>query len=175
VDAPALASLAGLEGVVTIEYDLLLRNNAVATLAPLSSLTNVGRVTLANMPSLTNIDALGGVASTTFGAGLELEDLPLLSSLPAFTALPSLRSLVVRRTGLTTMSSLASLQSVTFDFIVEENASLVTLGLGALTNVAGAVTIRDNPELPDCEATALASGITTFGEVTISGNNASCP
>jgi hypothetical protein len=109
---------------------------------------------------------------------LGLVDNPLLTDASAFSLVRYLIRLnVTRSNALTSLSFLSSLREVD-SLIVQENAELARFDLGALAKVGLSFTVTDNPKLPQCRATALASAVFTGApeERTIERNDeaASC-
>jgi len=101
---------------------------------------------------------------------LSLWDNPAMVSLDV-PALSSVNAVHVVRNGalaglaLEHLTSLAVLQ-------IEGNTALRNLDLGALTSVQYYVHVRNNPALPQCQATAILARLVAFGgESIISGND----
>jgi len=152
-DNLALSSLDGLGGLTTINGALLLRgpftslmglhvtsvrdgfsleDSALTSLAGLEQLNTVGGLTLSGNLQLASLEALANLGSV--GSGLELHENAVL---PALTGLESL-------TRVDTLN-------------IVSNAELGSLGalLGWPGRTVGAMTISNNPRLPQCQVEAF--------------------
>jgi hypothetical protein len=184
---PNLESLEGLSGLSAISGTFLLGGNPrLASLSGLSNLRQAGSFAFGSLPLLTNFAGLARL--TTLTRGMELFDLPALANLQGLESLTSVGGNVQLRelsglsslsglNGLTRVDGVLTLQSLpllrdlsgpgalsaTNGVEIYGNATLASLaGMAALSSVgSGQLVIRNNPQLPGCEAEALANQIGT--------------
>lgn len=139
---PLLTSAPAIDASGTFT-ELRFENNAALTALPSFTAARVNTITIRNNDALTNMNGLSGVAAAST---VNILDNAMLSHL----------------TGLGGIATLASLS-------IRDNASLGSLD-GYTGTVSGSLTIRDNPVLPQCEASAFAIA-TGAPSPTISGND----
>ena len=105
-------------------------------------------VSLRNLPALTYV-----------GEYVTVTNLPLLSSLRGLERLQRTRLLAIGGNPvLTSLSELSGLREVEMLSVII-NAELTHLGLDGLLRVSGRFVVTQNPKLPECQATALATRV----------------
>jgi hypothetical protein len=180
-DATSLAPLASLE---VIEGTLSIQRNPLLTdLRGLEGLSEVwGCLELRDNERLESADGVGGLTrvgtclsiGTSDPTDKEPHGNPRLTNLDALSSLREVGMFVsIENNGqLAHLDGLASLRQVGGDLRIAKNAALASVsGLLSLERFEGeAVTIADNPVLPNCEAELLASELGASAEV--HGNDA---
>ncbi|WP_163994660.1 DUF7151 family protein [Pyxidicoccus caerfyrddinensis] len=179
----ALESVAALSKLERVVGSLQVASNRSLRVLELSRLEhagymsvegNYGLETVGPMPLLESVDTMltltfnpklvevsGAPSLRNVGNVLNLADNPLLTDLSGFSQLVSLRYLwVVRNGALTSLTQLRALRELN-GLVVQENPELVRLDLDGLVQVSGHFNVTDNPKLPGCLATSLATGVYT--------------
>ncbi|MBZ4416056.1 hypothetical protein [Myxococcus sp. RHSTA-1-4] len=135
-------------------------NASLATVGPMLSLKSVDKdFGISNSPKLTAVMEFPLLVSV--GGILELSDNTLLTDLSAFGRLLRLEGLhVTRSPALTSLSPFSGLRELD-GLLVKENPELTQLGLSGLVRVGTYFIATDNPKLPGCLATTLASSVYT--------------
>ncbi|WP_394829080.1 chitobiase/beta-hexosaminidase C-terminal domain-containing protein [Pendulispora albinea] len=144
-DNPVLTKLDGLDALAEAQSGLFIIGNAITSLEDLRALTRVNYDLEIRESSLTN---LGLRALTSVGGSLTVSDCAALPNLDGFDAL----------------------SSVGIDLSIENNAALTrTDGLSHLTSLGkgtstrGRLIVRQNPVLPPCQPTAIATSLQSHG------------
>ncbi|QSQ22578.1 leucine-rich repeat domain-containing protein [Pyxidicoccus parkwayensis] len=143
---PGLSTATEFPALRSISNELSISNNLqMETLGDLHLLQHVESLTLANNPRLAN---LTGLEQLQTAGTFRLENNAALTNLGALSRLRSLNEL-----------------------LLVENANLSRIDLPGLENVATFFSVVDNPKLPRCMATALATRTFTGTTPYISGND----
>lgn len=143
---PGLTTAAEFPALRGITQDIAISNNLhLETLGDLHLVQHVESLTLASNPRLAN---LTGLEQLQTAGALHLENNAALTNLGALSRLRALNELML-----------------------VENANLSRIDLPGLENVATFFSVVDNPKLPTCMATALATRTFTGPTSYISGND----
>jgi hypothetical protein len=159
---PNLTSLAGLEGVRTLD-SLTVQLSGVESFQGLSGLETVrGRAHFHE----SRFQTMGGLGTLrTIGGGLTVNGFMTTLSLEGLEGLESIGGNldVQQNAGLASISGLTELQSIGGELRVVGNASLTQLQLPELVSLGGALSIRSNESLPNCQALALEDQLLSAG------------
>jgi hypothetical protein len=159
---PDLTSLDGLENLTRIDQILQIQRNAsLARIDALSQLRTLGGGGVLECPVLASLHGLEGVQAVS--GSMTFQDLPALGSLSGLSGLREVAGALTlwQLPAITSLAGLDALVSVG-GLTISANNQLASLdGLGALTNLSGPLAISHNPELPGCEAEALALRLQT--------------
>jgi hypothetical protein len=193
INDPALTTVTGFDVLETVEGPLRFRRVtgfptplALSTVPSFNMLTTVGgELFFGSLPALTTLP--------TFPALTEVGSLTVqttgITTLSGFAALERTTGTdpgnfnggwfyIINCDSLTTVTGVGALTETTGDFGVAFNAVLTDLsGVTSLTTVGYDFQVSDNPMFPACEADAMAAGLTSVGNQTITtGNdtNATC-
>lgn len=151
INSPSLVSLAGLNALVEVEWGFTIRKANLQNVDPLAALTRVGAFQL-GYPE---------------GGG------PWIEQIEGLSGLTEVGSLIIRKTaGLSSLAGLENLESAEWIVIVD-NLDLVDvtpLGGGNAIPISYHLTIGDNPNLPTCNAWALADTLDVQGSVGVNNN-----
>jgi hypothetical protein len=184
---PALTTVSGFGALATVGGPLRFGNAPLMTsVTGFGALTTVGgELALFADPALATIPAF---PLLTDAGSVYLGDLAI-TTLPGFAALERTTGTdpgnfnggwfyIINCDSLTTVTGVGALTETTGDFGVAFNAVLTDLsGVTSLTTVGYDFQVSDNPMFPACEADAMAAGLTSVGNQTITtGNdtNATC-
>lgn len=187
----ALASLAGLESLVTLGGELHLQSNAALTdLGALAGLESVGGLrmigdTYSDLSAFPSLHTIGSLYVQSF-EGVDLAAPPMLAELgdvhirgcedlvdlSILVGFGELGSLTLRdNPGLSELPALANLTTLSGELHIRDNQSLVSLGaVGSLQAIGGRVAIVGNTALPQVDAVAWAEPIAVGGARKIAGN-----
>ncbi|MCY1019498.1 DUF7151 family protein [Pyxidicoccus sp. MSG2] len=173
----ALTDLSGMPALESVAGSLAVsENDGMLSTAGMDSLNRVGSLHVARNPLLETVAAfpmLRSVGSLSVSENAKLTSLgtfqlrsldslfvnfnPLLTHLKGLERLESLRVLGVEfSNGLTTLADLGHVRSLE-QLTLVDNLNLTRLDLTALQRVDNFFTIVDNPKLPTCLATSLAT------------------
>jgi hypothetical protein len=162
-NAPLLTSVTGFAALTTVGGELaLFADPALATIPAFPLLTDAGSVYLGDLaittlPGFAALERTTGTDPANFNGGWFY---------------------IINCDSLTTVTGVGALTETTGDFGVAFNAVLTDLsGVTSLTTVGYDFQVSDNPMFPACEADAMAGGLTSVGNQTITtGNdtNATC-
>jgi len=150
---PILTSLAGLEGLTSIGYNLVINDEtgALTDLIGLDGLTTIGNdLTITNNPVFASMNGLESLISIE--GGLIIENNPSLNSLNGLEGLTTIGGdlIIKNNPSLTSLSGLENLTTVGGDLILDSNTVLASLnGLEGLTSIGGDLEIAYNPVLSD--------------------------
>ncbi|MBZ4416058.1 hypothetical protein [Myxococcus sp. RHSTA-1-4] len=192
-DNDTLMDLSGMPQLESIGGNLIVQDNdRLLSLAGMQSLARLGSLRVYRNAELT--DAGPFPVLRTITTALDINNNPSLVSVGDFRFLQHLELLHVgNNTRLTSLTGLDTLQTARF-LNVDSNNSLTSLGalsrlraleglevtynltlkrldLPALESVTGTFTVVDNPVLPTCQATALATRTFTGIAAQITGND----
>ena len=156
----------------------------ITSLAPLSRLTSVGRLTITGNTALTSLDGLGALERVTgysvsswlsatryYNGSLTVTGNPELVSLDGLGALNTVKELVVSsNASLTSLGELSELASVG-GLTVTDNPALTSLGeLSKLASV-GALTVTRNPQLASLDGLGALKSVTGYWARSLSGDS----
>jgi hypothetical protein len=190
---PSLVKLDGLRGLTKVGGAMVLATNlSLNDISALSSLTQLGGLTLESNASLASLHGLEQVTSLDAN-GLYVRRMPLLVNLagllglrstktlwleedPLLTSLQALRGTtipdefyIVRMIGLTTLKDLTGLPAVVNQIVITENPLLRDLAaLANLTSTTRNLSIYSNPLLPNLHE---LSNVTSVGLLLLSGGS----
>jgi hypothetical protein len=150
----------GLPALVHAGYITIHGNYQLETVGPMPSLESVDSIFAIN-----SHDKLVGVSGMPrliqLGVGLSLGDNALLADLSGFSKLRHVPNLwLMHNSALTSLAGLGGLREVDTLF-VQDHPQLVRLDLDWLAQVTQSFHVTDNPKLPGCLATSLATSVYT--------------
>jgi hypothetical protein len=180
-DGPQLQSLAGLESLWWVQGPIRFNAFSLTSLDGLNGLVEVGGEFQIARGNFANLDALANLTTvhSNFILGAEEDGAPWIVQIEGLAGLENVGSVTIHSTyGLTTLAGLENLQTVGNEQIegsihVTQNQHLMDvtpLGGGAALEIAGNLSIDDNPMLPTCNAMALADTLDVMGNVGITNN-----
>jgi hypothetical protein len=152
----------------TLELPALVRAGNIAihwnyqleTVGPMPALESVDSIfTIKNHGKLVGVSGMPGLIH--IGGGLSLGENALLADLSGFSKLRHLPNLwLMNNSALTSLAALGGLREVGTLF-VQDHPQLVRLDLDWLAQVTKSFHVTDNPKLPGCLATSLATAVYT--------------
>jgi hypothetical protein len=146
----AIADLSFLEGLTRVNGGLTLTATRVTSLAALDGVTSAVSVALTNNPVLAS---MSGLSNLTFTSSLWVNGNPMLTTV-----------------------GLARVPTLDGGLQIVSNHALTTLAFPALTRVVYEFVVRDNPAMPNCQATDLRARVAGAPDTTIDGNGTGvCP
>ncbi len=153
VENDGLLSTAGMETLSSVGLLHVARNPLLETVAAFPMLRFASHLSISENAKLTSLGTFKFRSLDTLFVGHN----PLLTHLKGLEQLESLRVLGVEfSSGLTTLADLGHLRSLE-QLTLVDNLNLTRLDLTGLQRVDMFFTIVDNPKLPTCLATALAT------------------
>ncbi len=175
IEAADLTSLDGLERLLEVTGDIRIRDNdTLENILGLSHLQRVGGdILVASNPALSAVEfsRLYAVQDLEVSGSNALQDLDGLESLTLVEG--SLK--VAGNPNLRSMAGLSSLLSIGANLEIHDNATLEELGFERLSSVDGQIAIYLNPNLPQCEALALADELgNSAATINTNDESASC-
>lgn len=170
-----LTSLEGLENLTYIDGGIEINSSSLVSLAGLDGLTEVEEVFTIRKANLQNVDPLAQLKRV--GAGFQLGfpegGGPSVEQIQGLSGLTEVGALTIRyTTGLSSLAGLENLESIGYVVIVGnlDLTDVTPLGGGQAITIPFGLSIADNPNLPTCNAWALANGLDVQGGVGISNN-----
>ncbi len=149
-----LMSLDGLDMLASVSGGVTIFNNdALTSFSGLDALASIGKnLSILNNDALTNISALG--ALTSIGTSLNISFNPMLTTMAGLEGITAIDGFVnIESNGITSMAGLDNLASVTGDFDIRNNLSLLNLGgLENLIFVQGNFYLFFNIQMTSIEA-----------------------
>jgi hypothetical protein len=169
-DCDALDSLAGLESLAHLGTLRLAGDDSLSTLAHLSALESLEALTLEDLPSLTTIDAFDAI--TEIGDDVVVRDCAALEDLAGLASLTRIGHTltVANLDALDELTGLEALREVGDAVAIRDNAVLATLSGLASLETTGAILLQSNPNLDDCTLPSLL----WVDAVINTGNGAGC-
>jgi hypothetical protein len=144
-------------------------NPSLTSFTGLEQLTRVGGLSVYDNPSLASFEGLGGL--TSIEGYLDVAYNPALTSFAGFGGLTSVGAVMIySNSSLTSRSGFDSLTMVGESLMIVENPSVTSLGFPALESVGWDFVIENNFALPTEAAVELSERITIGGTVSIHGN-----
>jgi hypothetical protein len=176
-DNPILTSLEGLNNITTMSSDFMpditvIENPVLTNIDGLEGITGpVGSILISDNDNLTNLDGLDGITAAN---SIHIHDNSSLNSLIGLETITGSVGITIGNNS--SLISLEGLGGITdlgeYGCLgIYNNDALISLeGLSGLTWVDDEFVIWDNNILPDCEACAILSQLTTVPTVEVYDN-----